>query len=143
MRRILALLLALAALCASAALAAEVEEEIPKFEDGKYIVGEDVEAGIYELTCVSTAGEQLGNAYGALGGALDALEGGDDYGELFGALGGLMETYVEMSVEIVGDYGDVLESYSLEAGESIRIELQAETAMVITDGSCTLEAVEA
>jgi hypothetical protein len=142
MKKYLVLIVALALLAAvgaGAALAQEAEERT--LREGKYIVGEDIEAGAYTLTCTATAGEQMKDAYGSLGSAFDALDGDGGYSSLFGALGGMMEDVIDMTVEIVGDYGDVLKRYDMKAGDSMNITLQARTALKITDGSCTLTAL--
>ena len=142
MKKWIALVLAiLAAVCATAGSA-----EGPRgwtLRDGKYIVGEEIGAGAYTLTCIGTAGEEMGDAYSSLGHAFDALDGsGSDYSALFGSLGGMMEQYMDMTVEIVGDYGDVLRSYSMKTGDSMSIFLKEGTALRITDGSCTLVKAE-
>ena len=134
MRKYLSLLLVALLLCLCAAQA-----EARTLREGRYIVGEDIPAGRYVLTCVKTTGEQVGDAYGKLGGAMDSLTGESGYGALFGALGGLMENTVGMTVEILGGYGDVLNSDTLMKGDSVRITLKEHTALKITDGSCTLE----
>ena len=142
MKKYVALIVALALLAAVGAGAALAQEaELRALREGRYIVGEDIEAGAYTLTCTATAGEQMKDAYGSLGGAFDKLDGGSEYGSLFGALGGLMEEVIDMTVEIIGDYGDVLKRYDMKAGDSIKITLKAKTALKITDGSCTLTAL--
>ena len=95
-------------------------------------------AGTYTLICIATAGEQMNDTYGSLGSAFDAIEGGNEFGSLFGMLGGMAEDYVDMTVEILGDYGDVLKTYSMKAGDTMSITLKEETALQITDGSCTI-----
>ena len=143
MKKYLVLIVALALLAAVGAGAALAQAaEIRTLREGKYIVGEDIEAGAYTLTCTATAGEQMKDAYGSLGSAFDALDGDGGYSALFGALGGMMEDVVDMTVEIVGDYGDVLKRYDMKAGDSIKIILKAKTALKITDGSCTLTALQ-
>ena len=118
------------------------EAEGRVLREGKYIIGEDIEAGTYTLTCTATAGEQMNDAYGSLGNAFDALEGGNEFSSLFGMLGGMAENYVDMTVEIIGDYGDVLRTYCMKTGDTMSITLKAETALQITDGSCTITAEE-
>jgi hypothetical protein len=81
------------------------------------------------------------DAYGSLGSAFDALDGDGGYSSLFGALGGMMEGVIDMTVEIVGDYGDVLKRYDMKVGDSLKITLKANTALKISDGSCTLTAL--
>ena len=84
----------------------------------------------------------MNDAYGSLGDAFDALEGGNEFGSLFGMLGGMAENYVDMTVEIIGDYGDILRTYSMKTGDTMSITLKAETALQIMDGSCTITAEE-
>lgn len=142
MKKYLVLIVALALLAAVGAGAALAQAaEIRTLREGKYIVGEDIEAGAYTLTCTATAGEQMKDAYGSLGSAFDALDGDGGYSSLFGALGGMMEDVIDMTVEIVGDYGDVLKRYDMKAGDSLKIILKGNTALKITDGSCTLTAL--
>ena len=131
-------LVVLMAVCAAAGVAEKSGERT--LREGKYIVGEDIAPGTYTLTCLDTAGGQMKEAYGALGDAMDALDGSQGYGSMFGAFGGMFEEYVGMTVEILGDYGDVLKSWDLKAGDAMSITLKAETALQISDGSCTIVA---
>ena len=80
----------------------------------------------------------MNDTYGSLGSAFDAIEGGNEFGSLFGMLGGMAENYVDMTVEIVGNYGDVLKSYTMKTGDSFLLKLQEKTALQISDGSCTI-----
>ena len=113
--------------------------------EGKYIVGQDIRPGRYVLTCVATAGEQLGDAYSSLGGLFGAL-GGDEksasYGDAFGSLGGMMGDLVSTQVKVIGDYGTVLRSFELKKDQSIQISLDERTALQIEDGTCTLTPVD-
>lgn len=107
--------------------------------EGKYIIGEDIAAGDYVITCTGTEGEQLEDAYGAMGKAYDALDDTDGFGELFGALGSMMSGLSDMTVEIIGDYGTVLKSFEMKTGDTAVITLQTGTALQISSGSCTIE----
>ena len=140
MKKLIALTAALLVLALIGVCVAEElnEAEGRVLREGKYIIGEDIEAGTYTLTCIATAGEQMNDAYGSLGSAFDAIEGGNEFGSLFGMLGGMAEDYVDMTVEIIGDYGDVLKTYSMKTGDTMSITLKEETALHITDGSCTI-----
>ena len=144
MKKLIVLAVALLVLVLIGVCVAEEQTEIEGrvLREGKYIIGEDIEAGTYTLTCIATAGEQMNDAYGSLGDAFDALEGGNEFGSLFGMLGGMAENYVDMTVEIIGDYGDVLKTYSMKNGDTMSITLKEETALQITDGSCTIVAEE-
>ena len=144
MKKLIALAMGLLMLAFVGVGIAEATEETEGrvLREGKYIIGEDIEAGTYTLTCIATAGEQMNDAYGSLGSAFDALDGGNEFSSLFGMLGGMAEEYVDMTVEIIGDYGDVLRTYSMKTGDSMSITLREETALQITDGSCTITAEE-
>lgn len=111
--------------------------------EGKYIIGKDIPAGNYTITCISTAGESAGDVFGALGGMMDAADDSSaDWGNLYGSFGGLIGDYINMSAEIIGDYGDVLHSYSMKNGDSFVITLEEGTALKISDGSCTIVSEE-
>lgn len=105
--------------------------------EGKFIVGEDLLPGSYTLTCLSTAGDDFGGMYSALGDAANSL-GGEDCGGLLGSLGGMMSDVLNARVEILGDYGTVLKSFELKAGDSVRVTLTENTALQISDGTCVL-----
>lgn len=104
--------------------------------EGKYIIGEDIQPGTYTITCTETSGDTYGGLYASLG----ELYGGSDssLGGLMGSLGGMMGDIINAEIEIIGDYGTVLKSYELKAGESIRLTLSDKTALRISDGTCTL-----
>lgn len=140
MKKLIVLTVALLVLAMIGTCVAEEQNEAEGrvLREGKYIIGEDIEAGTYTLTCIATAGEQMNDAYGSLGDAFDAIEGGNEFGSLFGMLGGMAEDYVDMTVEIIGDYGDVLKTYTMKTGDTMSITLKEETALQITDGSCTI-----
>ena len=108
--------------------------------EGKYIIGKDINAGEYTITCTGTAGEATGKTYGALGNMMDNLDDNSngEWGNLYGSLGQLMDEYIDMTVEILGDYGDILRSFDMKNGDSRTINLEEGTALKITDGSCTL-----
>lgn len=146
MKKLIALTVALLLLALVGVGIAEVTEEAAGrvLREGKYIIGEDIAPGTYTLTCTATAGEKMNDAYGSLGGALDALDGGggNEFGALFGMLGGMAEDVIDMTVEILGNYGDVLKRYEMKAGDSLPITLKAGTALQITDGSCMIVAAK-
>ena len=144
MKKLIALAMALMMLAfAGVGVAEETEEaEDRVLREGKYIIGEDIEPGTYTLTCIGTAGTQMNDAYGSLGNAFDALEGGNEFSALFGLLGNMAEDFVDMTVEIIGDYGDVLKTCTMKTGDTMTITLRVETALQITDGSCTIVAAE-
>ncbi len=106
--------------------------------EGKYIIGKDIPAGSYTITCLSTDGEDINNVYGSLGSAYDSMLGGDSWSNLFGALGNMMEEVSELEVEILGDYGDVLRRVTLKKDASADLTLNEGTALKISEGSAKL-----
>ena len=104
--------------------------------EGKFIVGEDILPGTYTLKCVETSGETYGSMYSALGEAYSAFD--SELGGLMGSLGGMMSGVINAEIESIGDYGSVLKSFELKAGDSVRITLNENTALQITDGTCVL-----
>ena len=106
--------------------------------EGKYIIGKDIPAGTYTITCLSTEGESMGSAYDSLGSAYDSMLGGDSWSSLFGALGNLVEEVSELEVEILGDYGDVLKKITLKKDASVDLTLSEGTALQISEGSAKL-----
>lgn len=108
--------------------------------EGKFIVGEDILPGTYTVTCLETDGEKLGDAYESLGNAVEGLdEEASGAGGLMSALGGMMGDVAPATVEILGDYGSVLKSFSLKSGESTSVTLEENTALSVTGGVITLE----
>ena len=106
--------------------------------EGKYIVGDDILPGTYTLKCTETSGDTYGDLYSSLG----DLYGGSDspLGGLIGSLGGMMSDIVNTKIEIIGNYGTVLKSYELKAGESVQLTLSENTALQISEGTCVLTA---
>lgn len=111
---------------------------------GKYIIGQDIMPGKYQLTCTATSGENLGNAYSSLGGLFGSLseEDGTNYSELFGSLGGIVGDMVSTQVKIIGDYGTVIKSYEMKTEQTMQIILEEKTALQIEDGSCSLTPIK-
>ena len=106
--------------------------------EGKYIVGEDIQPGTYTLKCTETSGETYGGMYSSFGdfyGGIDSALGG-----LMGSVGDMMGELINAEVQIIGDYGTVLKSWELKAGDSIKITLSEKTALQISEGTCVLTA---
>ena len=104
--------------------------------DGKYIVGEDLLPGTYTLKCIQTEGDTYGDMYSSLGDAYSMFD--DSLGSLMGSLGGMMSSISYAEVAILGDYGTVLKSFEMKAGDSVRISLTENTALQISEGTCVL-----
>lgn len=106
---------------------------------GRYIIGQDIEPGVWQLTCTQTEGDQYSSLYGNLGSAYDnLLEGDSSLGSLFGALGGMMSELSYVSVDVLGSYGDSLQHAELKNGQSVQLTLREGTALKIADGVCSL-----
>ena len=108
--------------------------------EGKYIIGKDIPAGNYTITCLSTEGESLSNMYSSLGSAYDSLDSSSDtsWSSLFGFLGGMMEEVSELEIDILGDYGDVLKHVTLKKDKSVDLTLTEGTALQLSEGTARL-----
>lgn len=104
--------------------------------EGKIIVGQDILPGSYTLKCTATSGDTYGDLYSSLGDAYSAFDSA--LGGLMGSLGGMMGDVINAEVEIIGNYGTVLKSFEMKAGDSVRITLEEGTALQISDGTCVL-----
>ena len=104
--------------------------------EGKFIVGQDILPGSYTLKCTATSGDTYGDLYSALGDAYSSFDSA--LGGLMGSLGGMMGDVINTEVEILGDYGTVLKSFEMKAGDSVRITLEEGTALQVSDGTCVL-----
>ncbi len=106
--------------------------------EGKFIVGRDIRPGTYTIKCTKTSGDTLGDLYSSLGEAYSGLDSA--LGGLMGSLGGMMGDVVTAEVRIIGDYGTVLKSFELKAGDSIRVTLEDNTALQLGEGTFVLTA---
>ena len=104
--------------------------------EGKFIVGQDILPGSYTLKCTATSGDTYGDLYSSLGDAYSSFDSA--LGGLMGSLGGMMGDVINAEVEILGDYGTVLKSFEMKAGDSARVTLEEGTALQISDGTCVL-----
>ena len=104
--------------------------------EGKFIVGQDILPGSYTLKCTATSGDTYGDLYSSLGDAYSSFDSA--LGGLMGSLGGMMGDVINTEVEILGDYGTVLKSFEMKAGDSVRITLEEGTALQVSDGTCVL-----
>lgn len=107
--------------------------------EGKYVIGDDIPAGTYLVTCteVDDSYQSYISAMSGLAGLLGEEEGAS-YASLFGALGTLAGEPT-VYIKIVGSYGSTEKSYKLKKDENIKITLRENTAIEISEGSCTLE----
>ena len=106
--------------------------------EGKFIVGQDILPGTYTLKCTATSGDTYGDLYSSLGDAYSSFDSA--LGGLMGSLGGMMGDVINAEVEILGNYGTVLKSFEMKAGDSVRITLEEGTALQISEGTCVLTA---
>ena len=104
--------------------------------EGKFIVGQDILPGSYTVKCTATSGDTYGDLYSSLGDAYSSFDSA--LGGLMGSLGGMMGDVIIPEVEILGDYGTVLKSFEMKAGDSVRVTLEEGTALQISDGTCVL-----
>lgn len=125
--------------------ATSVSNEHITLSDGLYVIGEDVMPGKYNITCLATYGDSMGDAYSALGDAIGSLGGltGNSsefnaLGDLMGATGDYARAVSWTTIEIVGDFGAIIKSYEIKKDESVSITLEDGTALKISGGQCEL-----
>ena len=106
--------------------------------EGKYIVGSDIQPGEYIITCTESIGDELQDAYNGLGDMYNSIPDTEGYGDIFSSFGSIMSN-VGMTVEVLGDYGDVIKTTNLKTGEGIELSLKDGTALSVSDGTCTIE----
>ncbi len=111
--------------------------------EGLYIVGQDIEAGDYVITCISTDTDNVSRSFDSLGSALDGLgvnNGSTSYSDLYSSLGSALSALDDgVKIEIVGDYGSILRTIQLKKGQTASIKLEGKVALRISDGECKLE----
>lgn len=106
--------------------------------EGKYIIGDDIPAGTYLITCTEAddSYQDYFSAMGGLAGLMDE-ETGNAYSSLFNALG-MLAGEPTINITIIGPYGSTEKSYKLKKNENVKISLRENTAIEISAGSCTL-----
>lgn len=116
------------------------DEEVT-LKEGEYIIGRDIPAGTYRITCIELADEALYDGYVSLGNAYDSFLGDENgsWGALFGAIADLSESMDELTLEILGEFGKVLESQSLKKDGFTTMTLKEGTALQVTGGTCKIE----
>lgn len=110
-----------------------------ELEAGKYIVGQDIGAGTYIFTCTEADGKGLEETYSALGDVYNSIS--KEF-SLSGAIGSLVDAFgslSKMTVEVIGDYGTVIQSVELGEDESVELTLTENTAIQLVGGKCSVE----
>lgn len=107
--------------------------------EGKYIIGEEIPAGTYIVTCIEV-NDWYKDYMSAMGGLMSLLdeEQGNAYGSYFNALGALAGDPT-VYLRIIGAYGNVEKTFDLKKDEKTKIILRENTALEISEGSCKLE----
>lgn len=119
-----------------------VNTEPIELKEGQYVVGEDIPAGSYTVTCTLASNEDveranaMGDAYSSLFGAMGNEEMGSAFGSLFSSIGSLAGD-PKAEVKIIGAYGAELKYFTLRQDESTTVTLNEGTAVRISDGTCT------
>ena len=106
------------------------------FGQGTYIVGQDLQAGTYDVRCDSVSDEGYSDSISALGDAYSGL-GLGDYGAAFGSLGDLYGTLETMTVNIEYSNGTFANYLNLKSGETARVILENGMRITLTDGTST------
>lgn len=108
------------------------------FGQGTFIVGQDLKAGTYDITCTSTSDE---NMSGSMSGFSDfyASQGMDDFASMFGSLGDMYGSIGGMTVKTYKANASYSDQYlTLKSGETARIILEDGGKIEISDGTAEL-----
>lgn len=117
------------------------ESDLPNdytFGQGTFIVGQDLKAGTYDITCTSTSDEGLSNSMSEFGGIYSNY-GMDDYADMFGSLGDMYGSIGGMTVKTYKANASYSDQYlTLKSGETARIILEDGGKIEISDGTAEL-----
>lgn len=119
-------------------LQATTDQTEYSFGQGTFIVGQDLKAGTYDITCTSTSDE---NMSGSMSGFSDfyASQGMSEYADMFGSLGDMYGSIGGMTVKTYKANASYSDQYlTLKSGETARIILEDGGKLELTDGSAKL-----
>lgn len=119
-------------------LQATTDQTEYSFGQGTFIVGQDLKAGTYDITCTSTSDE---NMSGSMSGFSDfyASQGMDDFANMFGSLGDMYGSIGGMTVKTYKANASYSDQYlTLKSGETARIILEDGGKIEISDGTAEL-----
>ena len=106
------------------------------FGQGTYVVGKDIRAGTFDITCEATR-DDTSESIGYLGDLYSSM-GMDDYAAMFGSLGGIAESVNYMTVDIKNEKGQTQKYLTLKPGETARITLKDGMTLELEDGNAKL-----
>lgn len=116
-----------------------VVAETANLEAGSYIVGSDLPAGEYEITCI-----KVSNAATDYMDSMSSLFGDDeDMQLLFGVYGSLASSTAEATVKIKGAYGENKGSFTLKENEKKKLTLQKDWTITIEDAVLSFQLLQA
>jgi len=110
-----------------------------ELESGKYIVGQDIGAGTYIFTCKEADGKGLEATYSKLGDVFNSISEDFSLGSAIGSVVDAVDSLSKMTIEIIGDYGEVISSVELGEDETVELTLAENTAIQLVGGKCTVE----
>lgn len=112
------------------------------FQEGTYIIGQTIPAGMYIVTCKSTETDDLSNMIDSYSSMFGSLGDDSQYGSMLDSYGDMLGSLDEgMHISVLSDYGAVIEEYYMKIGDSRAMIFSEGTALKIEDGSCTIEKV--
>lgn len=121
-------------------LANKSDENLPEeysFGQGTFVVGADLKAGTYDITCKSTSDDDFDDS---MSGFSDfyAGQGMDDYADMFSSIGGMYDSIAGMTVETIDKDGLMDKYLTLKSGETARIILEDGMKLELSGGSADL-----
>ena len=107
------------------------------FGQGTFVVGADLKAGTYDITCKSTSDDGFDDS---MSGFSDfyADQGMDDYADMFSSISGMYDSIAGMTVETIGKDGLMDKYLTLKSGETARIILEDGMKLELSGGSADL-----
>ena len=107
------------------------------FGQGTFIVGQDIKAGTYDITCKSASDEGLSSSISEFSDIYSSY-GMDDYANMFGSLGSMYDSMSGMSVTIYKNGGGYDKHLTLKVDETASIILEDGGRLELSDGTAEL-----
>ena len=119
---------------------AMMSQDLPNeysFGQGTFVVGTDLKAGTYDITCKSASDDGFNDS---MSGFSDfyAGQGMDDYADMFNSISGMYGSIAGMTVETIGKDGLMDKYLTLKSGENARIILEDGMKLELSGGSADL-----
>lgn len=117
------------------------DEQLPNeysFGQGTFVVGMDLKAGTYDITCETSSGSDMDNSMAGLS-DFYASQGMSEYADVFNSMSGMYDTIGGLTVMTYKPNTSYYDQYlTLKVGETARIILEDGGKIEISDGTAKL-----